>query len=77
MICIQCKTEIEPSKGTKPRLYCSDACRKAHKRANGQIDKQTDIIEMETDKPLKDRPIRNMEFCSKHKNTRKVSCGCK
>lgn len=46
MKCIQCDNQIEQI-GTKPKLYCSDACRKAYKRANGQ---------METDKQQTDTP---------------------
>ena len=41
-----CDNQIEQI-GTKPKLYCSDACRKAYKRANGQ---------METDKQQTDTP---------------------
>jgi len=29
------------------------------------------------DQLLANRPLRNMEFCTKHKNTRKISCGCR
>uniref|UniRef100_A0A6H1ZYI0 Uncharacterized protein n=1 Tax=viral metagenome TaxID=1070528 RepID=A0A6H1ZYI0_9ZZZZ len=82
MICIQCKTEYEAIRATSK--FCSAKCRVYYNRGVSVTDKSLSVTDSVTkpvtvkeEQPLKDRPIRNMEFCSKHKNTRKVSCGCK
>jgi len=63
MKCLNCKIELKQIKGKKPRLFCDDACRKAHSRGlkadikSGQIKSghsNTDTISLKTDKPEKD-----------------------
>ena len=50
MNCLYCNKEII-SNGTKPSKYCSDKCRKAFGRANGQSPaEQTDRANGQTDK---------------------------
>lgn len=57
MKCKNCQIELEASKGKKPRVFCSDKCRKAFER------KETDILEadkIETDTPKAeetDKPV--------------------
>lgn len=73
---IKCKLCAKPieSKGTKPRLYCSDACRKAYKRVNGQ----TDIIEtdkVQTDNNPDKYPLTANEKSGKTKQGICHGCG--
>ena len=44
MQCKQCNKPLEASRGTKPRQFCSDACRKLYKRTlDNKRTEQTDI----------------------------------
>ena len=68
MKCKNCQIELEPSKGKKPRVFCSDRCTKAYNRklTKGLIetDKQeTDTIgQVETD--TEEFVKKYGEFCS-------------
>ena len=46
--CLNCRIELELIKGKEPKKFCSDRCRKAHKRAT------SDIIKKLENTPLKD-----------------------
>jgi hypothetical protein len=51
MRCINCSKDVV-SAGTKPKKYCSDACRKAYKRTFSKRTGQTDSPFLETDTGL-------------------------
>lgn len=51
MQCKQCNEALEPSQGKKPRVFCSDKCRKAYKRTQDKKrTEQTDKVETDTNK---------------------------
>jgi uncharacterized protein YccT (UPF0319 family) len=47
MKCKNCLIELEISKGDKPRVFCSDKCRKAFNRNITEPEKQTDKTKQE------------------------------
>ena len=53
MQCKQCNKPLEASRGTKPRQFCSDACRKLYKRTlDNKRTEQTDSNEQATNSSI-------------------------